>query len=151
MRYDGSPKNYLEEVVTHFIDSLDRFNLSLCISNAEFYKAMRKIICQLYHYKEKPHNERYLDPIGELPKPHGWTIEQEQTWIDYMDYHYFDSDFWDAFWEFIPECHMDVTIRNWRTILTRRMPCYVTRASMGSDEECVDEDYEYEEEAEYDA
>lgn len=125
--YDRSPKTYVEQIVTNFIDVTRRLNLTLCISHAQFYRAISRLICQMYYHKGKPNITQYLEPTSKLPKPRDWKPEYEQQWFEYMDYHYFDCDFWERFWNHIPECHMDSTLYNWRTVLTMRLPHFITR------------------------
>lgn len=140
IRYDSSPKCYVEQVVTQFIDATRQFNLTLCISNAQFYRALSRVICKLYDNKDTPYVEPQLESLRKLPKPQDWKLEYEDAWTDYMEYHYFTSDFWDDFWKSIPECHLDYTLYNWRNILTVRLPCFITRdASYLVDDGCINE------------
>jgi hypothetical protein len=94
----------------------------------------------MYIHRYKPDIERHLDPVNKESKPHDWKLEYEQRWTDHIEYNYFNCEFWEKFWNLIPECELDSTFHDWRRIIAGRLPYFVARdASLLAEEGLLDE------------
>jgi hypothetical protein len=126
-QYDSAPVDYVTIAVEQFLDDCRSLGLRLCIGKGQFLRAMCKVICQMYEYRHEEDMYARLDSLKKIPKPEKWTTAYEMKWIEYLDYNFFDSAYWERFWKTIPESKIDSDVRFWRQELEGRMPRFITR------------------------
>ncbi len=126
-RYDVAPIDYVSIAVEQFLEDCQRLGLCLCIGKGQFHRAICKVICQMYEFRNEEDMYTRLESLRKIPKPQNWKAEYEMQWIDYLDYNYFDSLYWERFWKTIPESKLDNDVRFWRRELETRMPRFIAR------------------------
>ena len=126
-QYDLAPVDYVTTAVDQFLYDCQILGLRVCIGKGQFHRAMCKVICQMYEHRNEENMYEQLESLKKIPKPAKWTTGYEMKWIEYLDYHFFDSAYWERFWKSIPESMIDFNVRSWRQELETRMPRFITR------------------------
>jgi hypothetical protein len=69
--------------------------------------------------------------ILSYPKMHvfplDWNPEKENEWIDFIESNYFDYEYWDSFWSYIPYSYWEDDIHSWREQFQSLITTYIKR------------------------
>ncbi len=118
-----SPAHSARIFCDEFLDYLDSCKLSLTCGERELRRNICEFICTYYVSRKRRIGMR--GPFSAPPRPVGWTAKHETEWSDYLHYSYFSSDFWDRFWNNIPEALWEYKTPGWRGAISAIVTHYV--------------------------
>ncbi len=84
----------------------------LTVSERQFRTNMCEFICTYYIARKRQISWR--GPLGEKPRPRGWTSSHERAWEDYLRWEHFSNEFWDSFWSRVVEGLWESRVSGWR-------------------------------------
>jgi hypothetical protein len=127
--YNLAPIDYVDRAVSQFLGDCQKLRFDLSIDKYRFYTVMCNLVCQLYDRKNKETTAAnlYSQSLCNIPKPANWKLDYESKWLEYINYKYFDSTYWEQFWKTMPESNIDYDVFTWRTEFELYMPQFIER------------------------
>ena len=136
-RFDGgSPAITLKKCNEMFLAKIRRMRLDLFCEDAYFRKSMCEAVCTIYMSEKE--GTRWAGPHSNPPRPNNWSSRREQSWREYRDYHYLNSDFWVNFWSTIQEGLWEGAIPHWRTAYQNIAGHYINVETDNAEDICDD-------------
>ena len=121
---DVSPALSLRDMSSNFLRYLGERKLKLAIHEQTFRKFMCEAVCTMYASAKQC--TLWEGPHSRMPRPAGWTHQNEMAWQQYLTYMYFGSEFWTDFWHNLGEPTMwEYAIPHWRREMESILPHYV--------------------------
>ena len=121
-----TPAEFIVYVAKAFIKDVQRFRLTLDITDPQFLKSMCQAMCTQYHASLT--YTSVAGPYRTFTYPSGWNAVCESCWQELIGDTYFTNNYWEAFWgrsEFrdLPDFFMGI-----QHYLAAIMPMYIRRS-----------------------
>ena len=125
-RIDGvSPAMSVREVMNRFFAAMKRRKHNLVFNEKQVRISMCEALCtmRLAHLNEKNWN----GPYRIFPSPQGWNNAYDTLWDDWVRSRCYNYEFWESFWNQIPEEGWESSVPYWRNNIECLLPIYVSQ------------------------
>ncbi len=123
-RVEGvSPAMALRYVLDRFFEAMKRRKHNIALSEKQVRIAFCEALCtmRLAHVNKTDWN----GPYRTFPSPAGWNNAHDALWDDWVRSRCYNYEFWEGFWNRIPEEAWEASLPNWRNSIEYLLPMYV--------------------------
>lgn len=124
--FASGPSDTIDMIVSLFEKDLKILGFNLECDVNVFRHKLSTALCLLYTAHLR--NEQ---TVITYPKMHvfplGWNSEKENEWIDFIESNYFNYEYWDSFWTYIPYSYWEDDLHTWREQFQCLITTYIKR------------------------
>lgn len=124
--FASGPSEIIDMIIVTFHKDLKVLGFELEFDIKVFRHKLSTALCLLY-----TSHLRNEQTVLSFPKMHvfplGWDSEKEREWIDFIESNYFDFEYWDSFWTYIPYSYWEDDLHGWREQFQCLITTYIKR------------------------
>jgi hypothetical protein len=95
----------------------------LWIPEADFRRNICEAVSTMYVANKQTTN--WYGPFSKPVRPEGWTRDDENAWMDYLQFNYFTYDLWQLIWSLVFVGYWESKVPFWRDSVERIMIHYL--------------------------
>ncbi len=123
-RVDGiSPAMGVREVADRFLAALKRRRHCCAVNEKQLRLSMCEALCTMRSAHKYDRN--WGGPWRTFPSPAGWNNDYDGLWDDWVRSRSYNDEFWESFWNQIPEEAWENDVPLWRANIQWLLPLYV--------------------------
>lgn len=124
--FASGPCDTIDMIVGTINQDLKILGFELEIDINTFKHKLSTALCLLYTSHLR--NEQTILSYPKMHKvPLGWDSEKEREWLDFVESNYFNYEYWDSFWSYIPYSYWEDDLHSWREQFQCLIATYIKR------------------------
>jgi hypothetical protein len=118
-----SPAMAIREVMDRFVAALKRRRHCIAVNEKQLRLSMCEALCTMRSAHKL--DRKWGGPWRTFPSPAGWNNDYDGLWDDWVRSRCYNDEFWESFWQQIPEEAWESDVPAWRANIQWLLPLYV--------------------------